>query len=573
MNTTININLGGFFFHIDEDAYQKLSRYFAAVKQSLLPDGREEIMKDIESRIAELFQARIKNEKQVISLGDIDYVIGIMGQPEDYAIHDSSESQTNSQWSFNSNSSSQSKKLYRDKENGIVSGVAAGFGHYFNIDPVWIRLAFVVLVIAGLGSPVLLYLILMVIIPEATSTSQKLEMKGEPINISNIERKVREGIDEITDKFKNMDTQKFATQAKDGADKIGNSLSDLIHGFFMIFGKIIGGFLFLFATIALFGIIITGITMLFSATMPDTFVFRYIHTPIGLDTPLWMQGILFLFAFGIPFFFVMLLALKLLIKNLKSIGSIAKYTLLALWIISVISLIIVGINEVTKYAFDAKTIQKEYLPISKTDTLKIKFVGTDLYFKDRNNNHDFKIVTDEKGNDILYSNDISFEIMPTDEATAYIQIEKLANGKNYLEAKKTAEKINYHFKMEKNQLLLDDYFISDIRNKFRGEEIMIYLYLPKGTLFKTDKSVESFDYSDNDFFNLHYSSSNYVYKVENEKVKCLTCPENENEFNDVSTQEKQDDSTIIFDKNGVKIKGTTTENKNINIEIATDKDK
>ena len=86
MNKTISINLGGFFFHIDEDAYQKLSRYFDAVKRSLSPDGRDEIMKDIESRIAELFQERIQNEKQVIGLVEIDTVIAIMGQPEDYKI-------------------------------------------------------------------------------------------------------------------------------------------------------------------------------------------------------------------------------------------------------------------------------------------------------------------------------------------------------------------------------------------------------------------------------------------------------------------------------------------------------
>lgn len=83
MNKTISINLGGFFFHIDEDAYQKLTRYFDAVKRSLSPEGRDEIIKDIESRIAELFQERLKNENQVIGLKEVDEVIAIMGQPED----------------------------------------------------------------------------------------------------------------------------------------------------------------------------------------------------------------------------------------------------------------------------------------------------------------------------------------------------------------------------------------------------------------------------------------------------------------------------------------------------------
>ena len=95
MNKTISINLGGFFFHIDEDAYQKLSRYFDAVKRSLAPDGRDEIMSDIETRIAELFQERLQNEKQVVGILEIDQVISIMGQPEDYKIDDENTTSSN----------------------------------------------------------------------------------------------------------------------------------------------------------------------------------------------------------------------------------------------------------------------------------------------------------------------------------------------------------------------------------------------------------------------------------------------------------------------------------------------
>ena len=132
MNKTISINLGGFFFHIDEDAYQKLSRYFDAVKRSLSADGRDEIMKDIESRIAELFQERLKNDKQVVGLTEIEEVISIMGQPEDYKIDD--EKSTYQSSSSSTNFYYPSKRLYRDKENGMLGGIASGIGHYLNID-------------------------------------------------------------------------------------------------------------------------------------------------------------------------------------------------------------------------------------------------------------------------------------------------------------------------------------------------------------------------------------------------------------------------------------------------------
>src|SRR5574343_188125 len=189
MNKTISINLGGFFFHIDEDAYQKLSRYFDAVKRSLAPDGREEIMKDIESRIAELFQERIKNDKQVIGLIEIDAVIGIMGQPEDYKIDDEKTSyQSNTSTSSSSNYYYPSKRLFRDKENGMLGGVMAGLGHYLGIDALWLRIIMVILFF-GFGTGLFVYIVLWVLVPEAITTTQKLEMRGEPINISNIRRR------------------------------------------------------------------------------------------------------------------------------------------------------------------------------------------------------------------------------------------------------------------------------------------------------------------------------------------------------------------------------------------------
>jgi phage shock protein PspC (stress-responsive transcriptional regulator) len=569
MNKTISINLGGFFFHIDEDAYQKLSRYFDAVKRSLSPDGRDEIMKDIESRIAELFQERIQNDKQVIGLVEIDAVIGIMGQPEDYKID---EETTNSSNANTFNSKSTAKKLYRDKENCIISGVASGFGHYLNIDPVWIRLLFVIIVVAGFGSPILIYLILIIIIPEAVTTSQKLEMKGEDVTISNIERKVREGIDELTNKIGSIDHQKIANNTREGINKTGNVLSSFFAIVFSIITKIIGGIIVLFSSISLVAFCIAGIIMIFSTNMPDKFLLNHIETPIGLETPMWIQGILVLFVFGIPFFFLLILGLKLLVNNLKSIGNIAKYTLLATWIIAAGIAISLGINEATQLAFDGKTVQKQELILNPSDTLFIKFKNNDFYSKNVHHETDFRITQDENNKEVIYSNNISIEIMETDLPVAYIQIEKLAKGKSSEEARKRAEKIKYAFKIEGNVLQLDNYLISAVEHKYRGQEVALYLYLPKGTIFKTDKNFYNFDVSNDNFFNLHYSSSDYIYRVDSEKVKCLNCPISENEHQDVESNELENDSTatIIYDENGVLVKKKV---ENVEIEIKREKEK
>lgn len=160
--------------------------------------------------------------------------------------------------------------------------------------------------------------------------------------------------------------------------------------------------------------------------------------------------------------------------------------------------------------------------------------------------------------------------MPTDEALPYLQIEKFANGKSAAEAKKRAEKIKYGFKIEKNNLILDNYLVTATENKIRGQQVKLYLFLPKGTLFIAEKGFDNFDDSDNDFFNLHHSSSDYIYKVENDKVKCLNCPIYENDFDDIENNETiiDSNSTIIYDENGVLIKKEISGTKNnINEEI------
>jgi hypothetical protein len=144
MNKTVSINLGGLFFHIDEDAYQKLNRYFEAIKRSLSPDGKEEIMSDIEGRIAELLAEKLKNDKQVVGSREVDEVIAIMGQPEDYRIDEETAQQSSQTYYTPGYEPIRTKKFYRDGEKNIIAGVCAGIAHYFRIDPLWIRIIFII---------------------------------------------------------------------------------------------------------------------------------------------------------------------------------------------------------------------------------------------------------------------------------------------------------------------------------------------------------------------------------------------------------------------------------------------
>ena len=573
MNKTVNMNLGGFFFHIDEDAYQKLNRYFDAIKRSLSNDGREEIMNDIESRISELFSEKLNSDKQVLGIKDVDDVIAIMGQPEDYKIEDNDRQETN----YNYASTEKSKKLYRDTENGILGGVSSGLGHYFGVDSVWIRIALVLLVFAGFGTGIIAYIVLWVVMPEAKTTSEKLEMRGKPINISNIEKKVKEEYGNLTDKLKNADYDKMGSQFRSSAEKIGGTLGDILPKIFVAFGKVLGAFIVFIAASTLFSLIIS----FFVGTFPffDMPWHKYVEAVNYSTIPFWLLMLLSILAIGIPFFFLLILGLKLLVTNLRSIGNAAKYTLLGLWIISVAVLVVFGIKQATAVAYEGKVSNKQEVLINPADTLKIKCQYNDLYSKNIDDREDFEFVQDAANRELIYSNDIEFHIMPTSEKTAYLLIENIANGITQSDAKKRAEKIEYNFKIQGNEIIFDNYLLTEATNKFRDQEVKIYLYLPKGTVFMTDSSVKEYDDSDNDFFNLHHISSDYIYKVESNKVKCLNCPADEDEYNDVDNQDIEKEleeivpGNVTINKNGITITNDTISSDSKNIkELKINKD-
>ena len=188
MKRTLSINLSGSVFNIDDDAYNLLKKYLDLI-ESHFADEKEgrEIISDIESRIAELFKERITDYKQVIVIKDVEEIIEIMGQPEE--IGDPMDaSGTGGREKFGP---SRYRRIYRDPDNRILGGVCGGMGAYWHIDPLIIRIIFAVASLIFL-SGVLIYLILWIVIPEAKTTAQKLEMRGEPVNISNIGKAVKE---------------------------------------------------------------------------------------------------------------------------------------------------------------------------------------------------------------------------------------------------------------------------------------------------------------------------------------------------------------------------------------------
>ncbi|KZS38778.1 hypothetical protein AWE51_14420 [Aquimarina aggregata] len=542
MNKTVNINLAGIFFHIDEDAYLKMQRYLDAIKRSFTDSqGRDEIIADIEARIAELFNEKIKDEKQVIGVKEVEEVITVMGQPEDYRLD---EEIFEDEPSTANQTPKTSKQLFRDTTNSYVGGVSSGLSHYLGIDPIWIRLAWILFTIFSSGAFVLIYVAFWIFVPEAKTTSDFLAMKGEAVNISNIEKKIKEGFDGVADTVKNVDYQKYSNKVKSSSTTFFDALGDVLLFLLKIFVKFIGILLIIVSGITLISLFIGLFTVGTFGFMDMPWV-EYFEVGSHPEVPLWLLSLLSFFAVGIPFFFLFILGLKILINNLKSIGTAAKLGLLGVWIFAIIGLIIIGIRQATLEAYDAEVITEEkLLPITQSDTLTIKMQKNSRYTRHLQHRHDYKIKRDNQGNRVIVTQDIEIYLKPSNRNNNVgISIEKKAEGRSYEEASTRAEDIKYSYEVDDKTLLLDGYAITEYANKYRDQEVKVILTLPDGVTIFADDNTSSYNNSwkYDDYITIDNKEEKYLQIINGELV-CENCPDDENEW---EYKESDDDSVNI----------------------------
>ena len=571
MNKTVNINLAGIFFHIDEDAYAKLQHYLDAIKRSFTDtQGRDEIISDIEARIAELFNEKRKDDRQVISIKEVEEVIAIMGQPEDYMLD---EEIFEDEPTYSAETKRVGKQLFRDTEHSYIGGVSSGLGHYLGIEAIWIRLIWVLLTIGSSGAFILIYIALWIFVPEAKTTADKLAMRGEEVTISNIERKIREGFDNVAGKVKDVDYEKYGTRAKAGAGSAATALGDVLRFLINLVVKFVGVLLLLVAgsvLIALFiGLFSVGTFGIIEAPWSD-----YIEMA-NSGAPLWIISILTFFAVGIPFFFLFILGLKILVQKLKSIGTTAKMVLLGLWLLSVIGLIIVGVQQATNRAFDGEVVMTETIPVAPNDTLYLAMRNNPQYSSSVSRSGDFKIKYDEADNKILYGSDIQLVVKSTRDSVGRLEISKTAEGSDYKDARNRAGNISYKTSFSGNKLLLDGYFTSPTVNKYRDQEVKLTLFLPEGTTLFADDNTYSFHRNSGFEGDILKNGQEEKYlKVIEDGTICPECPSEEEKDewdsdDDFDTSFKSDSAevNIKINKEGVQFNGKKVDGQEVKGEI------
>lgn len=538
MNKTVSINIGGYIFHIEEEAYSKLGQYLDTIKGYFLDtEGRDEIMGDIEARIAEMFNERVGNQKQVITMKDVDEVIEVMGQPE--AFIDSDEDETPKE-KYQSSGSKRTKRVFRDPDNQTVAGVCGGLGAYFNIDPIWFRLAFVLAVIFG-GSGLLLYIILWLVIPEARTTAEKLEMRGENVNIENIEKTIREEIDSLKQKFNDMsDGAKSWAEGRDTYHaksflrKCIDLFIQLVRGGIKIFAKAFGAML---VFIGIF-IMVLFIGSFLGLTSPDSFntgggsIFFSAMNPPFLDffgTPAQVTwGIIaLLLMIGIPLVAMIYAGVKLLF-NINYKNRFIAPVLGGLWSVGIILWIMVCINIGRDFASTASVKESHTITFPESanvlylETNKIK--NEDYHDMDDEFFHhwDDNIRFDVEGN--LFYDNPKFDIVKSETDSFVLDIVTKSNGATKKQAYKRAENVSYSFTHADSVLQFDRYFKIFKEDKWRYQTVKIRLRMPVGsTIFLSNSMRYIIHDIDNVSNTWDGDMINRRWKMTERGLECVDC--------------------------------------------------
>lgn len=535
MNKTVTINISGIIFHIEEDAYEKLGSYLRTVRSRFSEeDGRDDIMADIESRIAEILNERVGPSKQVVLMIDVDHVISLMGEPE--AISDQEEKKENTASSENAAFEPRAarRRLYRDTDDKVIGGVCSGLGYYFDIDPIWFRIGFAVSFFV-FGTGLLFYFLLVIIIPKAETTAEKLEMRREPVDLNNISKTVKEeftGYKKRAEEFGQEAKQfgkKWKNEAKDWRTRnnMRGGVEDFFHGVFNILGRI-----FAFALLAL-GILflIALITSTFSLTDFGNLSFGEHVSSFFPDRFSYYLGLTcFVIVFGIPIIMMIYKGIRLVFR-IKTQDRIIGIIALVIWILGISGAIFSGISIGKGFREEASV--HEYFPLksAKTDTLYLKvYPDPDMensdYHSRWNRRHHFsnrRKSFSSNGGDVKFGN-FDLRILPTDADSFQLIVYREARGNDKREAMNRAKAIKYTITQTDSLITFNPFFTLGPGQNWKAQEIRLELLVPKNKVIYLSESMTGLIYDiENTTNTLDVDMVDRRWKMTGRGLECVDC--------------------------------------------------
>jgi phage shock protein PspC (stress-responsive transcriptional regulator) len=486
MDKTININLGGILFQIDEEAYKMLRNYLQSIDMKFrnTPGGNETI-EDIETRIAEIFQSQ-RGTAGIITTENVVDMIRIIGKPEDF---DQPGAETETHYSSYRQQVSR-KKLFRNPENRIIGGVCGGLGAYINTDPVWIRILFVIFsCFFGIG--LFVYLALWLALPSAEGDAQKKEMYGTMQNLA----KPGQSFNTTGDKVGNAFDAVFKA--------LGKVLFLIVRIFLIVLGVclVVFGFLALvtFVMVTVFhypGAFSTNTVGVSISYLPD--FMNYIISPNLVP---WVKAMIAMVVV-IPLLALIYAGVRMIFWFRARDGYIWLAALVA-WVMSAAALSIMLFNEGIGFAEKGRIAHQEYFK-ETPDTLYIRSgIKIDDIKVDK------EIVLPDEESDVFYINDEKKEIYfrtnldietSEDNRTSY-EVRKSSAGRSRLDAERKCERLLYNSYILDKSLYLDEFFTIPSGTKWSFDYVTVKVYVPEGTVIYMDKTMERLyhSYSDHDF--------------------------------------------------------------------------
>jgi phage shock protein PspC (stress-responsive transcriptional regulator) len=496
MKKTLTINLGGIFFHIDEDAYLLLNQYLDSLKKYFSrQDGSSEILEDIESRIAEILNSKRTETKQVITLEDVNMVMAIMGQPVEIDQEENPKMKQDSPGGEKGE-----KRFFRNPDEKVIAGVCSGIAAYFHLDPVWVRLIFVVFVAAG-GSGILLYIVMWLVIPEAQTTTDRLEMRGKKINISNIEKSMREEVSELGNRIGDMTSASAATirQAGKGTGSMFEMIGKSIAGVLKVIGKglvILTGALLILTGLGIL-LALLAYTLGWTGGIYSDNDFTVLSFPalakilIGCNMPVMYLQVIVLMVLGIPLFMLFYNGLRMVFRfdRIRHLG----LTMFNIWVVGLFFLAWSGLKIYHLYQFEEKKQIEIGLENPASDTLFVSMFTDDpgmRYLR----NEQFNLVGDLK---TIISDEKELYVVPkivieqSNDSLFSISQVSLARGKTRLEAHQHLTGIRFQSATSGSALKISPFLRLPKEECWRGQIIDVVIRIPKGKFIRFDRDFQA----------------------------------------------------------------------------------
>ena len=524
MDKTHNISLGGFAFNIDDAAYSVLKKYLNDVRFSLKNStGVDEIISDVEYRMAELLRERMMS-REVVNQYDVDYLIGIMGKPEDFYTDEFLDEEdlagAKSKRTYTNYSSTARKKLFRDPDDKMIGGVCSGLAHYIGIDSTWMRIIVIVMpfldvIFLGISTSFvfLAYIILWLVVPEAKTTSDKLQMRGEPVNFDSIKDFFGNSPEHVRNNLKDFG---------DDARRVANSSGSVIGNLIRILFKIIGIFFLIILVFIAFVLLASFVASIFGLGIAG---FGLGVTGLSLSEYLpyifeggWEQWVAYIslgLVMVIPAIGLILLVLRLISKRYR-IPRIVGFSLPFLWFIGLMGLVAVTVTTLRSFQRTSNDVATANI----TTTANTLVIQQDQEHENFGDLEDFFSIRDGY---LAIPHDDDILVKKSETGTNYLEFKYSAKGKSSSDAAKNLKGLDYKYEIKDSLVRLDDILYLKDGNKWRAQQMLPTLYLKEGTnvVFR-NMDVESYSNGNREW---HDTDSEKMFTFEGENFKCINCTE------------------------------------------------